>query len=53
MTELHISTPHMGLPLGSKAPMIETEDIDGNDVNLTSLLNKYQGVLIDFFRGGW
>ena len=52
MTELHISTPNMGLPIGSKAPVIETQDIDGNDANLTSLLDKYQGVLIDFFRGG-
>jgi len=53
MTELHISTPNIGLPIGSKAPMIEIQDLDGNDINLTNLLDKFHGVLIDFFRGGW
>lgn len=53
MTELHISTPNKGLPLGTKAPMIDTEDIDGNNVNLTILLKKHNGVLLDLFRGSW
>jgi hypothetical protein len=53
MTELHISTPNMGLPLGSKAPIINTEDIDGNTIDLIRLLEKHKAVLIDFFRGGW
>jgi len=53
MTELHISTPNKGLPLGTKAPMIDKEDIDGEGINLTELLKKYKGVLLDLFRGSW
>ncbi|MFX1340446.1 MAG: hypothetical protein ACFFDK_17690 [Promethearchaeota archaeon] len=53
MTDLHISIPNKGLPIGSKAPNIETTDIDENEVNLTVLLKNHRGVLIDFFRGGW
>lgn len=53
MTELHISTPNKGLPIGTKAPMIDTEDIDGDSINLTELLKKYNGVLLDLFRGSW
>jgi len=53
MTDLHISTPNMGLLIGSKAPTIETQDIDGNNISLTSYFDKDQAVLIDFFRGGW
>jgi peroxiredoxin len=53
MTEIHDSTPNKGLSLGEKAPMIDTEDIDGENVNLNDLLNRFRGVLIDFFRGSW
>lgn len=53
MTELHISTPNKGLSLGTKAPMIDTEDIDRENVNLAKLLKKYNGILLDFFRGSW
>jgi hypothetical protein len=53
MTEIHISTPNKGLTLGIKAPMIDAEDIDGNSINLTELLKKYNGVLLDLFRGSW
>ncbi len=53
MTELHISTPNKGLPIGSKASMIDTEDIDGDIINLAELLKKYKGVLLDLFRGSW
>jgi hypothetical protein len=42
-----------GLSVGSKAPMIDTQDIYGNSINLDSILEKYDGVLIDFFRGNW
>ena len=42
-----------GLSVGSKAPMIDTQDIYGNSVNLNTLLEEYDGVLIDFFRGNW
>ena len=34
MTDLHISTPNKGLQLGIKAPMINTEDINSDKVNL-------------------
>jgi hypothetical protein len=53
MTNLHISTPNLGLQLGSKAPMIDTEDIDGDSVNLNKILEKHAGILLDFFRGSW
>ena len=53
MTELHISTPNKGLPLGTKAPMIDADDIDGENVNLATLLKKHNGVLLDLFRGSW
>ena len=53
MTEQHISTPNKGLPLGAKAPMIDAEDIDGDNVNLNKLLKKHKGVLLDLFRGSW
>ncbi len=42
MTELHISTPNKGLTLRTKVPMIATEDIDGDSINLTELLKKYK-----------
>jgi hypothetical protein len=53
MTDLHISTQNKGLQMGTKAPMIDTEDIDGDKINLTSLIKNYAGVLLDFFRGSW
>ena len=53
MTEQHISTPNKGLPLGTKAPMIDADDIDGERVNLNELLEKHDGVLLDLFRGSW
>ncbi|MFX0022578.1 MAG: hypothetical protein ACFE9S_09635 [Candidatus Hermodarchaeota archaeon] len=42
-----------GLGLHSKAPMINTIDIYNNPVNLKELLDTYNAVLIDFFRGTW
>ncbi len=53
MTDLHISTQNKGVQIGTKAPMIDTDDIDGDKVNLTKLLRKHNGVLLDFFRGSW
>jgi hypothetical protein len=53
MTESHISTAGKGLRLGSEAPKIDTQDIDGDSINLDKLLEKYRGVLIDLFRGSW
>jgi len=42
-----------GLSAGSKAPLFDTKDIYGNEINLKNLLEVYDGVLIDFFRGNW
>jgi len=42
-----------GLRTGALAPQIDIKDINGKTVNLKSLLNNYNGVLIDFFRGNW
>ena len=42
-----------GLPTGVIAPSFNTKDIDGKSVNLKKLLEKHNGVLIDFFRGNW
>jgi peroxiredoxin len=42
-----------GLSVGSKAPMIDTQDIYGKSINLNKLLEEYDGVLLDFFRGNW
>jgi len=42
-----------GLPTGIEAPIIDTKDIEGNPINLKTLLEEYKGVLIDFFRGNW
>ncbi len=53
MTEEHISNEKKGLSLGVNAPIIETRDIYNSDINLTNLLQKYNGILIDFFRGAW
>jgi hypothetical protein len=42
-----------GLPTGSNAPDFNTRDIEGKSLNLKKLLDEYNGVLIDFFRGNW
>lgn len=42
-----------GLSKGTIAPNIDTVDIYGKRVNLQELLENYNGVLIDFFRGNW
>ena len=53
MTEEHISNSKKGLDLGVKAPIVNTKDIYKNNVNSTDLLQTYDGILIDFFRGAW
>ena len=53
MTEEHISNPEKGLPLGSKAPMIEKNDVFENPVNFLNLIQNSRGVLLDFSRGAW
>ena len=42
-----------GIDINIEAPQIDTVDIYDNKVNLGNLLNEYNGVLIDFFRGNW
>ncbi|MFW9826650.1 MAG: hypothetical protein ACFFEY_03410 [Candidatus Thorarchaeota archaeon] len=42
-----------GLQVNSKAPSIDTIDIYNKPVKLDELLEIYNGVLIDFFRGNW
>jgi hypothetical protein len=42
-----------GLPESSIAPIFDTKDVYGNVMNLERLLETYNGVLIDFFRGNW
>ena len=42
-----------GLATGYKAPLFDTKDIYGNEISLKKLLEVYNGVLIDFFRGNW
>ena len=52
MTEKEPPRP-LGLPVGTKAPEFNTVDIYENTISLTKLLENYDGVLIDFFRGNW
>ncbi|MFX0148204.1 MAG: hypothetical protein ACFE8E_10725 [Candidatus Hodarchaeota archaeon] len=52
MTEEEPPRP-LGLPVDTIAPEFNTVDIYGNAINLTKLLDDYNGVLIDFFRGNW
>ena len=42
-----------GLTAGSKAPLFDTKDIYGKEMNLKNFIAEYDGVLIDFFRGNW
>jgi len=44
---------HKGLKIGTAAPNVEAEDIDGTKINLKELLKENQGIIIDFFRGTW
>ncbi|MHA1987154.1 MAG: hypothetical protein ACW98D_10980 [Promethearchaeota archaeon] len=42
-----------GVNIHTKAPSINTFDVNGKTVNLQNLLKTYNGVMIDFFRGNW
>lgn len=55
MTAEHISKkfPEKGLPIGTEAPLFETTDIFGDDVDLKKILGEKDFILIDFFRGAW
>ncbi|MBY9020358.1 MAG: hypothetical protein KGD67_04810 [Candidatus Lokiarchaeota archaeon] len=48
-----VSNSEKGLKTGSKAPMIDTVDIYGNEIKLNDILQESRGLLIDFFRGAW
>ena len=52
MSDVEIPRPK-GLNIHNKAPLINTVDINMNLVHLTNLLEKYNGVMLDFFRGNW
>ena len=55
MTAEHISKkfPEKGLPIGTEAPLFETTDIFGDDVDLKKILGENDFILIDLFRGAW
>ena len=53
MTESHIVDKDKGLTIGSKAPIIDMKDVFDNDIKLDDLLEKYDGVMIEFWRGNW
>lgn len=53
MTEEQNSNSEFGLQLGTKAPIININDIFDNKINLTEILQNYHGVVLDFFRGAW
>jgi hypothetical protein len=42
-----------GIDINKNAPSINTVDIYDNPINLSKILDEYNGVLIDFFRGNW
>jgi peroxiredoxin len=42
-----------GLSIGEEAPQFSITDIDGNQLDLSEILQNYRGLLIDFFRGVW
>ena len=42
-----------GLTIGTRAPSIDTVDINGNEIKLDDLLKSNDAVLVDFFRGIW
>jgi len=42
-----------GIDINTKTPQINTKDIYGDPFNLIDTLKKYNGILIDFFRGNW
>jgi hypothetical protein len=52
MTEAEEPRPR-GIHIHTKAPLINTLDVNGKQINLQNLLKTYSGVMIDFFRGNW
>ena len=42
-----------GTDIQTKAPLIDTVNIYDNPISLNDLLKRFNGVLIDFFRGNW
>jgi len=42
-----------GLSVGEKAPQFSITDVNGSKIDLSEILQKYRGLLIDFFRGIW
>jgi hypothetical protein len=42
-----------GLPIGFKLPIAEMDDIYGNTIRFEEQFKKFEGILIDFFRGAF
>lgn len=42
-----------GLSAGELAPKISTTDINGEKIDSKEILQNYNGLIIDFFRGAW
>ncbi len=53
MDESDSSANDKGLSVGEIAPKISTTDINGNKMDSEKILQNYNGLLIDFFRGTW
>jgi hypothetical protein len=48
-----MDTDGRGLSVGELAPVISTTDINGEKIDSEEILQNYDGLLIDFFRGAW
>ncbi|MHA1913136.1 MAG: hypothetical protein ACW986_01855 [Promethearchaeota archaeon] len=53
MTEEHGSNPEKGLHEGTKAPLLDTNDVFENKINSEDLYREYRGIVLDFSRGAW
>ena len=53
MSDGETSNSEERLPLDTKAPMVNTDDVFKNEINLTEILKDNHGVIIDFHRAAW
>ena len=49
----HSSNNEKGLPVGTKAPLINTIDVFEKKISFTELYKEHRGVFLDFSRGAW
>jgi hypothetical protein len=47
------SNPEKGLSEGTKAPVIDTNDVFEKKINSKDLYREYRGIILDFSRGAW